>query len=85
MQSAHLEPGKRPKFYQIHLGPDLLGGWVVVREWGHQGSSGRVMQDHFKTFSDAENAVLATRETQVKRGYRVVFVQGENRPVNPNG
>ncbi len=82
MQSAQIGPGKLPKFYQIHLQPDLLGGWLVVREWGHQGSSGRVKQDHFNHLAEAEDAMLVTRETQLKRGYRVVFIQGETRPVN---
>ena len=69
-----------PKFYHLLLQPDLLGGWTLVREWGQQGSAGRTKKVHFATREEAESALLASRDVQIGRGYRVVFVQGlENR------
>lgn len=69
-----------PRFYQIHLEPDLLEGWILVKEWGHQGSPGRVKKEHYKHAEDAQQAALSTRDAQLKRGYRVVFIQGSKIP-----
>jgi predicted DNA-binding WGR domain protein len=66
-----------PRYYHLFLQEDLLGGWSVVREWGFQGSSGRVVRDHFATREAAESAVISGRDTQLKRGYRVMFMQGD--------
>lgn len=79
MQSAP-QDGQFPRFYQIHIEPDLLEGWLVVKEWGYQGAAGRVKKDHFKTLENAEQDALLTRDNQIKRGYRVVFVQGDRVP-----
>jgi predicted DNA-binding WGR domain protein len=76
MQSA-ADTQQLPRFYQIHLEKDLLEGWLLVKEWGHQGSPGRVKKEHFKSAEEAQQAALATRDAQLKRGYRVVFIQGE--------
>jgi len=69
-----------PKFYHIHLDKDLLDGWNVVKEWGAQGSPGRVLKKHFQQIHDAENEALVTRDKQIKKGYRVVFIEGQNKP-----
>ncbi|MDH5544861.1 MAG: WGR domain-containing protein [Gammaproteobacteria bacterium] len=79
MQSATVE-NQLPRFYQIHLEQDLLEGWLVVKEWGHQGSPGRVKREHYTSKDEAEKAALESRDSQIKRGYRVVFVQGERFP-----
>lgn len=71
-----------PRFYQIHLEPDLLEGWILVKEWGHQGSPGRVKKEHFKDPDEAQQAALATRDAQLKRGYKVVFIQGTKNPTS---
>lgn len=65
------------RYYQIILEPDLLGGWMLVREWGQQGTSGRVKRDYFPTWDAAEAALADARDSQLAKGYRVVFVQGE--------
>lgn len=66
-----------PRYYQLLLQQDLLGGWTLVREWGQQGSGGRIKREHFETREGAEAALMAARDAQVGKGYRVVFVQGE--------
>ena len=66
-----------PRFYQLVLQEDLLNGWTLVREWGHQGSSGRVKKDHFASKQEAQNALLKVRDAQLKRGFRVVYMRGE--------
>ena len=76
MQTAP-EPDKPPKYYQLWLLEDLLEGWTLVREWGQQGASGRVKRDHFNNRDEAEAAMLRVRDAQLDRGYRVVFMQGQ--------
>lgn len=67
---------KPPKFYQIILQQDLLEGWIVVKETGNQGSAGRIKRELFETREQAEQALMATRDAQIERGYHVVFIQG---------
>ena len=73
-------PDQRPRFYHLILQPDLLGGWSLIRESGYQGAPGRVQRQHYETLEDAESAMIKCRDSQLKRGYRVVFMQGQERP-----
>lgn len=73
--------GRGPRFYHLFIQRDLLGGWSVVREFGAQGSSGRLTREHFESWDDALAALVGTREAQVKRGYRVVFFEGQRNVV----
>lgn len=74
------EQGKVPRFYHLFLQPDLLGGWSLVREWGYQGSSGKIRKDYYAQREEAERQLASLRDTQINRGFRVVFAQGETRP-----
>ncbi len=67
---------KPPRYYQLVLQPDLLGGWTVIREWGNQGSSGRMKKEFFDSQEKALAAIEAARDAQMERGYRVVFMEG---------
>jgi len=71
------EQDKAPRFYQLVLQEDLINGWTLVREWGQQGSPGRVKKDHFLSREDALNALLQVRDAQLKRGYQVVYMRGD--------
>ncbi|MBI5450181.1 MAG: WGR domain-containing protein [Gammaproteobacteria bacterium] len=70
-------PDKAPRFYNLLLQQDLLGGWSLIREWGQQGRAGRVIREHFTEREAAETALIDARDIQLKKGFRVVFVQGE--------
>ena len=67
-----------PKFYHLHLQEDLLDGWTLVREWGFQGAGGRIVKDHYADRESAEKAMLVIRDAQLKKGYRVVFMQARS-------
>lgn len=71
------EEDKAPRFYQLVLQEDLINGWTLVREWGQQGSPGRVKRDHFPSRDDALHALLQVRDAQLKRGYQVVYMRGD--------
>lgn len=69
-----------PRYYHLHLQEDLLEGWTLVREWGHQGARGRMVREHYKDLEQAQQALLKVRDEQLKRGFRVVYIQGLERP-----
>jgi predicted DNA-binding WGR domain protein len=77
MQIPALED-KPSRYYQLLLLEDMLDGWTLVREWGQQGRSGRVKRDHFENYDAAQNALLRVRDSQLNRGFKVVFMQGQN-------
>ena len=66
-----------PRFYQLVVQEDLLEGWSLIREWGKQGSPGRIKRDHFPTLEAAIDACMAVRDSQLKRGYHVVYTRGQ--------
>ena len=70
-----------PRYYHLFLQEDLLEGWTLVKEYGHQGSAGRVTKLHFADRDQAQAAMISARDAQIKRGYRVVFVKGDQAPV----
>ncbi len=78
MQTVNDHAEKKPRFYQLVLQEDLINGWTLVREWGNQGSAGRVKKDHFPSRDDAVTALLKVRDTQVKRGFKVVYMRGDD-------
>lgn len=67
---------KPPRFYQLHLQEDLLGGWTLIKEAGYQGSSGKIFKEHHQIYEDAVKSMIKTRDQQIKRGYRIVFSEG---------
>ena len=71
---------KPSRYYQLLLLEDLLDGWTLIREWGQLGRSGRIKRDHFENRELAEDALLRVRDSQIKRGFKVVFLQGQDQP-----
>ncbi|MCF6255205.1 MAG: WGR domain-containing protein [Gammaproteobacteria bacterium] len=69
-----------PRYCHLFLQEDLIGGWTLVKESGRQGSSGRASRLHFDDHDEALAALIAARDAQIKRGYRVVFIKGEQAP-----
>jgi len=70
----------QPRFYHLFLQEDLINGWTLVKESGRQGGSGKVTKKHYDDRDTALSALLAARDAQIKRGYRVVFLRGEQAP-----
>jgi predicted DNA-binding WGR domain protein len=73
-------PGAPPKFYQIVLERDLLGGWTLTRNYGLQGNRGTQKVQHFDQLEAAQAALLECRDAQLQAGFRVMFQQGETAP-----
>ena len=66
-----------PRYYQLLLQEDLLGGWTLIRESGRQDGGGRVKRENFTSHAAAERALIKERDSQLARGYRIVFVEGD--------
>lgn len=69
-----------PRYYHLFLQEDLIDGWTLVKENGQQGSPGRVTKIHFNDRDHALAALIKARDAQIKRGYYVVFIKGEQAP-----
>ena len=72
--------GESPKYVQLILQQDLLGGWLLLRESGQTGGKATLRREQFL---DQDSAVLAlerARDSQIKRGFQLVFAQGVGAP-----
>ena len=65
-----------PRFVQLTLQPDLLGGWTLYREWGQQGGRISSKREVYLERDAAVSAFEHARDAQLKRGFHVMFSQG---------
>lgn len=68
--------GEAPRFVQLVLQQDLLGGWSLLRESGHTGSRSQAKIEQFTDRDTAMAAFENARDTQLRRGYQVMFALG---------
>ncbi len=66
-----------PRFVQLMLQPDLLGGWTLVRESGQMGGRSSVRRDVYLDHGAALAALEHARDAQLKKGFQLMFAQGE--------
>ncbi|MCM2335637.1 MAG: hypothetical protein NDI66_02505 [Pseudomonas sp.] len=59
------------------LQPDLLGGWTLVRETGQIGGRSSLRREQFLDQAAALAALEHARDQQLKRGFQLMFAQGE--------
>lgn len=69
-----------PRFVQLMLQPDLLGGWTLLRESGRIGGRSQVRREQFLDQASAEAALLHARDLQLKKGFQLMFAQGVDAP-----
>lgn len=72
--------GEAPRFVQLMLQPDLLGGWTLVRESGQMGGRSQVRREQFLDRDSAFAALEQARDQQLKRGFQLMFAQGADAP-----
>lgn len=70
------------RFVHLVLQEDLMGGWTLIRESGNQGSPGTVKRENFDAKEQALEAMVKWRDKNIKRGFRVAFVEGDRTPAN---
>jgi len=69
-----------PRFVQLTLQQDLLGGWLLLRETGQIGQRSTVKKEQYLEQSAALAAFEQARDANIKRGFHVVFAQGAGAP-----
>ena len=69
-----------PRFVQLMLEPDLLGGWTLVRESGQIGGRSSLRREQYLDQASALAAFEHARDLQLKRGFQLMFVQGAEAP-----
>lgn len=72
--------GENPKYVQLSLHQDLLGGWLLLREAGQTGGKATLKKEQFLQQDAALAAFEKARDAQIKRGFQVMFAQGANAP-----
>jgi predicted DNA-binding WGR domain protein len=72
--------GESPKYVQLILQQDLLGGWTLLRESGQIGGKVQLKREQFLNQDAAIAAFEKARDAQVHRGFQVMFAQGAEAP-----
>ena len=69
-----------PRYVQLSLMPDLLGGWELLRETGQTGGRAQLRRELYLQQDEARHAFEKARDAQLKRGFQVMFVSGAEAP-----
>lgn len=69
-----------PRFVQLQLQPDLLGGWELLRETGQTGGRSTLRRSMFADQTSAMAALEKERDAQLKKGFQLMFAQGAEAP-----
>lgn len=69
-----------PRFVQLMLEPDLLGGWTLVRETGQIGGRSTLRREQYLDQGSAMAALEHARDAQLKKGFQLMFAQGAEAP-----
>ena len=69
-----------PRFVQLQLEADLLGGWTLVRETGQIGGRSSLKREQYLDQGSAQAAFEHARDAQLKKGFQLMFVQGAEAP-----
>ena len=73
-------PGEAPRYLQLTLQPDLFGGWELLRETGQIGGRAQLKREQYLLQDEATAAFEKVRDTHLKRGFQMTFVQGAEPP-----
>ena len=69
-----------PRFVQLQLQPDLLGGWTLLRETEQIGGRSTLKREQYADQASALTALEVARDAQLKRGFQLMFAQGADAP-----
>ncbi|WP_202844323.1 WGR domain-containing protein [Luteimonas saliphila] len=69
-----------PRFVQLTLQPDLLGGWTLLRETGQTGGRSTLRRELFMDHAGALAALEQARDAQLKRGFQLMYAEGTSAP-----
>jgi len=69
-----------PRYVQLVLQQDLLGGWTLLREAGQIGGRSQLRREQYLERDAAISAFEKARDQQIQRGFQVMFAQGADAP-----
>ena len=69
-----------PRYVQLSLLPDLLGGWELLRETGQTGGRSTLRRTLYPDQASALAALEKERDAQLRKGFALVFAQGADAP-----
>lgn len=69
-----------PRFVQLQLQQDLLGGWELLRESGQTGGRSTLRKSLYPDHASALSALEKERDAQLKKGFQLMFAQGADAP-----
>jgi len=69
-----------PRFVQLTLQPDLLGGWTLLRESGQTGGRSTLRREQFLDQASALSALEHARDQQLRRGFQLMYAEGATAP-----
>ena len=69
-----------PRYVQLSLLPDLLGGWELLRETGQTGGRSTLRKTLYSDQPSALAALEKERDAQLRKGFQLVFAQGADAP-----
>jgi predicted DNA-binding WGR domain protein len=79
LQQRSLGP-EAPRFVQLQLQADLLGGWTLLRESGQIGGRSTLRREQFPDQATALAALETARDAQLRRGFQLMYAQGADAP-----
>lgn len=74
------QPGVSPKFCQLTLQADLLGGFTLLKETGEIGGRSQLRRSVHPDQDSAVAAFEAARDRELARGFRITFAEGAQPP-----
>ena len=69
-----------PRYVQLSLMPDLLGGWELLRETGQTGGRSTLRREQFLDQASALSALEQARDQQLRRGFQLMYAEGTGAP-----
>ena len=76
----HPDGREAPRFVQLQLEADLIGGWTLTRESGHIGGRSTVKREQYLDQSSALAALERARDQALKKGFQLMFAHGVDAP-----
>lgn len=65
-----------PRYVQLQLEQDLLGGWTLYRESGREGGRATLRRQVFLERDEAVGAFELARDAQLKKGFKIMITEG---------
>ena len=69
-----------PRFVQLQLEADLIGGWTLNRESGQVGGRSTLKREQYLDHTSALAALERARDQTLKKGFQLMFAQGVEVP-----